>query len=343
MQAIRVAIIGYGKAAKTFHLPFINALTSYQLTAISTSQREALQADYPDVEHYMDASELIEKSDADLIVITAPNKAHYPLAKLAIAHGKHVLLEKPFVLNMAEGESLIAQAKAAGVVLTVNHNRRLDGDFFTIKQLIAEKKLGELKLFESHYDRFRPTVRQRWRENAGEPGSGILYDLGAHLIDQALELFGLPDKLTAHALSQRHNSQVVDYYHLILHYPSHQAILHSSSFCAAPALRFHLEGELGSYQKYGMDGQEEQLVDGHVEFAAEGELGSEQGYLYTQDTKQLITNQKGRYYHFYQQLAAAIQQQQPLLVTAEQALETIRLIGLAMQSEKEQRTLSVPK
>lgn len=338
MQPIRVGVIGFGNSAKTFHLPFINALPMFELVAISSSQSDALNAEYPNVAHYQDAMTLIEQSDAELVIITAPNQAHYPLAKAAIEKGLHVLLEKPFVIDIEQGKALIEQAKQAKVKLSVYHNRRWDGDFLSVKQLIEGRKIGKLKIFQSHYDRFRPEVKVRWRED-GQPGSGILYDLGSHLIDQALALFGKPLQVSADVLAMRDKSPAIDYFHLTLHYADHLVILHSSSLSAGPVLRFRLEGDRGSYVKYGIDPQEDQIKAGVIDTNSTQQAGEETGILYTSEGKTSITNIQGGYHHFYRQLAKSLMHNTPLPVSAEQALDTIRIIQLAEQSQKQQKTL----
>ncbi|RAH18443.1 Gfo/Idh/MocA family oxidoreductase, partial [Vibrio vulnificus] len=160
---VKTAVIGYGFSAKTFHLPFIDALPELELCAISSSQQSAVLADFPQAEWYGDAYQMLDQSDAELVIITAPNDVHFPLAKYALERGKHVIVEKPFVTRKEDGAALIALAELQGRVLSVFHNRRWDGDFLTVKKLIETGQLGEVKLFESHFDRYRPEVRQRWR------------------------------------------------------------------------------------------------------------------------------------------------------------------------------------
>jgi len=195
-RVIKTAIVGYGFSAKTFHLPFVNALPEFEVSAISSSQVDAVMRDWPNAVHYFTVEEMLQNSDVQLVIITAPNDVHFSLAKLALENNKHVILEKPFVTKIADGQALISLAEEKGLILTVYHNRRWDGDFLTVKKLIAENKLGDIKYFESHFDRFKPTVRQRWREQS-QDGGGLLFDLGPHLIDQALQLFGLPEAVTA--------------------------------------------------------------------------------------------------------------------------------------------------
>lgn len=197
---IKTAVIGHGFSAKTFHLPFLTILADFQISAISSSQGDAVAVNYPDATVYPTAEDLILNSDAELVIITSPNVTHFPLAKLALQQQKHVLLEKPFVTTVAEGEELIALAEQQDRLLTVYQNRRWDSDFLTLKMLIESGKLGEIRYFSSHFDRFRPNKRDRWRELPGA-GTGIWYDLGPHLVDQTLCLFGMPQSLTGRCLA----------------------------------------------------------------------------------------------------------------------------------------------
>jgi predicted dehydrogenase len=339
-QAIKVAVVGYGFSAKSFHLPFIQCQDDYQLVAISSSQAEAIARDLPAVAVYATAEHMIRDCDAELIIITAPNQAHFPLAKLALENHRHVLLEKPFVNNVAEGEQLIELAESNNRLLSVYHNRRWDGDFLTVKKLLQQGKLGQLRYYESHFDRFRPQVQQRWREAPAE-GGGFLFDLGSHLIDQSLQLFGWPQAITADCRGMREGAQVVDYFHLQLHYADKVVVLHASPFCAGPVLRFKLEGDAGSYSKYGYDPQEGRLREGRLP-DHDGwcdEDAEHYGVLYSETGAQAIATESGGYQHFYQQLARAIQQQAALPVSAVEALQVIRLIELAMQSSRLGQTL----
>ena len=198
MQHIPVAIIGCGMSARTFHLPLIAASADFRLTALVSSRPQ------PDVAvaQFPDTAAMLAQSDAELVVITAPNAVHFSLAAQCLAAGRHVVLEKPMVNTVAEGRELMARAEHAGRLLSVFHNRRWDSDFLTLQSLLARGELGTLRFFESRWDRFRPEVRDRWRENPGV-GAGIWYDLGAHLLDQALTLFGMPQAVTGNCRALR--------------------------------------------------------------------------------------------------------------------------------------------
>lgn len=336
---IKTAVIGYGLSAKTFHLPFILRQPELELVAISSSQPQ-VSLDYPQIKHYQHGDELIRRSAAELVVITSPNDSHYPLAKQALLSGKHVLVEKPFVLTEAQGKQLFELADQQQRQLFVYHNRRFDGDFLTLQQLLGSGELGTIRYFESHFDRFRPVPRQRWRELQGE-GSGILYDLGPHLIDQAIALFGAPQAVSARCRALRQGSEAVDYFHLLLHYADKEVVLHSSPFSAHTTTRFIVQGDLGSYHKTGLDPQEDALRAGLIPGGAGWGLEPEvmYGVVATAEKQRAYPTLAGDYQQFYQQLVAALQQGKSSLVSATEALQGIRLIELALQSQSGGRTV----
>ena len=238
---LKTALVGFGLSATVFHIPFIRVSSAFELIAISSSQKDAIQRSLPEVTVYDSAESMIKHSDADLIVITAPNKVHYSLMHLALSHDKHVIIEKPFVTSVEQGEKILELSRSKNKVLAVFHNRRWDGDFLTVKHLLKAGKLGSVKYFESHFDRFRPVVQQRWREQPAD-GAGVLYDLGPHLIDQVLDLFGMPETVTARCLATRECAEVTDFFNLWLHYPDKEVVLQSSPYAAAPIRRFHIQG-----------------------------------------------------------------------------------------------------
>lgn len=339
---IKTAVIGYGLSAQTFHLPYLAGLPQFELVGISSSQREQIEAAWPGVPVFASAETLIADSGAELVVITAPNAVHFSLAKLALEQDKHVLLEKPFVNTREEGLVLQALAAQRGRRLAVYHNRRWDGDYLTLQQLIRSGAVGQVSYLESHFDRFRPEVRARWREQPG-PGAGTWYDLGSHLLDQVIQLFGLPRALTGRCLAQRPGASVTDYFHVQLHYADKEVVLHSSSHSAGPNLRFQLQGSQGSYVKWGLDPQEAQLRAGldPLEPAFGTEPASAHGTLYRAETAEVIATEPGAYVQFYRQLADAIHGTGPLPVTAEQALQGLRLLELAERSSALGQTLAV--
>ncbi len=339
---VKTAVIGYGFSATTFHLPFIKALPQLELSAISSSQQANVEADWPDAVWYADANSLLDNSDAELVIITAPNDVHYSLAKKALENGKHVIVEKPFVTRVEEGKELIALAEEKGLVLSVFHNRRWDGDLLTVKRLIDEGRLGEVKLFESHFDRYRPEVRQRWRETAQE-GGGILFDLAPHLLDQALTLFGMPEAINAQCRIMRPGSTTNDYFNLILHYPEHFVHLHGNLYSPEPNMRYKVLGSLGKFEKYGLDPQEECLKQGvePISFGWAKEDEANYGKLYLENESHTIKTDSGCYEMYFKGIAEAIRLGKENPVPAKEALNNIILIQMAMESSETGQTLKV--
>lgn len=336
---IKTAVIGYGFSARYFHIPFIENSDQFQLLAVSSSNRDVGE-NLPSVICYATATELIEKTEADLVIITAPNHAHFSLAKACLLAGKQLILEKPMVTTEEEGEILISLAKEQGLMLTVYHNRRWDGDFLTVKQLIEDKAFGDVRLFESHFDRFRPLVRDKWKEMAGE-GTGVWFDLGSHLLDQVVLLFGKPLGITARCLCLRDNSDATDYFHVQLHYDQFEVSLQSSPFCAHQKLRFRIEGTQGSYHKYHFDPQEGDLL---ADYSLDSnDWGMEpiehNGTLCLGEGIQVVPTLAGDYAQFYQGVADAITQGKKPPVDAKDALFIIHLLQLAEESSQKGKTM----
>jgi predicted dehydrogenase len=260
-RPIRVGLIGYGYAGKTFHAPLIKSVSGLDLTVVGSSKRDVVLADLPNVAVHSNMDDVATHPEVDLVVIASPNESHYPLAAAALQAGKHVVVDKPFTVNLADARSLGQRAKERGKLLSVFHNRRWDSEVLATKAILESGVLGEIRHFESHIDRFRPQVRQRWRETAG-PGAGLWFDLGPHLIDQALQLFGLPQTINASFAVLRKGGETDDWAHVQLNYMSLRVILHASLLVAGGAPRSALHGTLGSWAKFGADVQERQLVAG---------------------------------------------------------------------------------
>ncbi|MFK3648935.1 oxidoreductase [Lysobacter enzymogenes] len=258
---LRVALIGYGFAGKTFHAPLIAATPGLALNLIGSSDAAKVAVDFPRAAVVADPLQAATDARADLVVIATPNHSHAPLARAALAAGKHVVVDKPFTLDLAEARELAALARRHDRVLSVFQNRRWDSDYLGVRQAIESGRLGEVAHFESHIDRFRPQVRERWREQAG-PGTGVWWDLGPHLADQALQLFGLPERVFASLATQRDGAVVADWAHVVLEYPRRRAILHAGMLAAGGSPRFLVHGSAGSLVKAQADRQEAQLLAG---------------------------------------------------------------------------------
>jgi len=335
---IKVGVIGYGMSAKVFHLPLISDNDQFQLTAICTSQNKLVSEKYPAISTYPKVDEFIQHSGVDLVVITTPNVMHYAIAKSCLESGLHVVIEKPMTATSAEAEELVKLAKKHQLTLSVFHNRRWDGDFLTVKKLVNNDSLGEIRLFESHFDRLRPIVSDKWKEHPGM-ATGVWFDLGAHLVDQALCLFGLPTSVTASCLALRDNSKTTDYFHVQLHYPELEVILHSSPYAAGPNSRFNIQGSKGCFIKYGLDIQEEQLKKGML--PSQQTFGKDKpehyGILYSNSKESIIiseeiTTEPGDYQQFYLAIAKAINSGEPVPVSGEDAVNVIKILELAVQS-----------
>lgn len=258
---IHVALIGYGYAGKTFHAPLIRSVSGLKLTTVVSRDAAKVHADLPEATVVADAHAAIADPNTSLVVIASPNDTHAPLARAALEAGKHVVVDKPFALDLTQARELAAIAQRHGKLLSVFQNRRWDSDFLGVRQAMESGVLGEVKHFESHIDRFRPQVRVRWREQPGA-GSGLWYDLGPHLIDQALLLFGLPDRVLASLAIQRTGGEVTDWAHVVLMYGERRIILHASMLVAGGSTRFTVHGTQASLVKPHADRQEAQLLAG---------------------------------------------------------------------------------
>lgn len=262
MTALDVILAGYGYAGRTLHAPLLAAVPGLRLTGVVSSRPEAVRADLPDVAVAPDLeAALVACPQARLVVIATPNHTHEPLALQALEAGCHVVVDKPVTLGADAARGLADRAAARGLVASAFHNRRWDGDFLALRKLLADGVVGTPAVLESRVDRFRPQVRPRWREQPG-PGAGLWYDLGPHLVDQALLLFGRPQDITADIGAQRDAGAADDWFHVILRYGRLRVILHATTLAAAPGPRFAMHGDAGSWIKHGMDSQEAWLKAG---------------------------------------------------------------------------------
>jgi predicted dehydrogenase len=324
VRPVRVALFGSGFGGKVFHAPLIRTTPGLELASILTSRSDPREA--------FDAPEI------GLIVISTPNGTHFDLARQAIAAGKHVVVDKPFTLTVAEAEELAHLALRTGVLLSVFQNRRWDSDFLTLRQVIASGELGEIVHFESHYDRFRPVVVSRWKDDAG-PGSGIWYDLGPHLADQALQLLGPPESVFADFAMQRDGAQAVDYFHVVLRYPNVRVVLHASTLVAEPPRRFELHGKRGSCVKHGMDIQEDLLKRGDLPGAPGWGTDPNAGVLTTwagdERVQKSVPNLPGGYPRYYEAIRDAILKGAPNPVPPEDGIAVMRVIEAGIRSAAE--------
>ncbi len=343
-HVLNVALVGYGFAGKVFHAPLIAGTPGLALHTVVSGDAAKVHADHAEVRVHGRVDDAFTDDAVDLVVISAPNAMHAPLALAALAHGKHVVVDKPFTLTVKEAEEVLDAAAQTGRVASVFQNRRWDADFLTLRSLIDADTLGRVAEFHSHFDRFRPHVQDRWRER-DEPGGGLWYDLGPHLIDQALQLFGLPQAITADIDQLRDGAQAPDYFHATLHYPHHRAILHASALVAGNGLRFAVHGTRGSYLKHGLDVQEDQLRAGVVPGAPGWGVDTRAGEIVHERDGRLVTEvataRAGDYRQYYAGMRDAILHGTPPPVTAQQAIDVMRLIELGMRSSIERNEIAL--
>lgn len=327
MRSLSVGLLGFGLAGSVFHAPLILSEPRLQLKAVASSRVDDIRRSAPGAEATT-VEAMIADPGIDLVVIATPNTSHAPLAREALLAGKHVVIDKPMATTAAEADELIALAERQGRLLTVFQNRRWDNDFLTLRACLEKGEVGRPYHYEAHFDRFRPQIKQGWREQA-LAGSGVLFDLGAHLIDQALTLFGMPDRILADVGTQRPDAQVDDWFHIVLGYGPMRAILHCGTVVCRPGPRFQLHGDRGSFLKHGMDGQEAALRAGGMPTEADWGLDDPENHallVQADGLERRVETLRGDYPAFYRGVAAAILDGAPLPVTAEQARDVLTVL-----------------
>ena len=348
---IHTGIIGFGLSGRVFHAPFIDVIEGFELTKISTANQERQKTAtncYPTTEIVPEPNSIISDPNIDLVIVASPNTDHFRWSKEALLAGKHVVVEKPFTVNVAEADELIEIAKKQNKILTVYHNRRFTSDTKTVKKLLESGLLGDIVEYETHFDRFRinPRPRGAWREEP-LPGSGIFYDLGSHLIDQALWFFGMPEAVTATIDNQREWAKADDHFDVRLHYSGFVATLKSGMICRIPGPTYLLHGTNGSFVKYGLDIQEATLDSGVKPVGKDwgrepkdiwGTINTEYKGVKIQGK---LESEQGDYKDYFINLRDAINGKSKIAVKPEEARNVIKIIELAFQSNKEKRTVEV--
>jgi predicted dehydrogenase len=336
---LNVGLVGFGFAGKTFHAPVIRVVHGLRLTTI-VQRHGAPDPRYADVEFVPSLDELLARA-IDLVVIATPNASHHPIAKQCLLAGRHVVIDKPFTTTAAEAEELVQLGTAKGRVLSAYQNRRYLGDFVTLRQLLSEAVLGRVTIFESHFDRFRPELRPgAWREQP-RPGSGVWFDLGSHLLDQALVLFGTPHAIAADIRIEREGAAADDAFDVTLHYPHMRALLRASMLAASPGPTFTVHGTNGSFVKYGLDPQEAALKSGRTpdEPNWDAEPSEMYGKLTTLEGTRTIPTIPSSFTHYYENVRDAILGKAPLAVTPEQARNVMYGLELAVASSRKRCVL----
>jgi len=342
---LRTGLIGFGLAGQAFHAPVVRSVPGMELASILERRGSLAQQKYPDVRIARTVDEVLADETIRLCIVATPNASHFEIAERCLLAGRDVVVDKPFTNTCEEGRKLVRLAHERGRLLTVFHNRRWDGDFLTVRKLLSAGSVGRLASYESHFDRFRPEPDPAaWRERS-EPGSGTLYNLGPHLLDQAFVLFGTPEAVTAQVYSQREGAAVDDAFDIRLEYGGFHALLRASTVAYAPGPRFIAHGTRGSFIKEGLDPQEECLRRGELPTGPHwGEEKEDQwGTLYLAGDSpkvEKVKTEPGDYRVFYANVRDAILDGAPLGVTARDGLQTIRAIEIALQSSRERRTVA---
>jgi len=329
--SIRVGLIGHGLSGAYIHGPLLEAAEPFRIVLVATARPEGLRLRRDAPRCVEDPIAACSSDDVDLVVIASPNDTHYRLGRAALEAGKHVVIDKPFVLSAAEAGELIALARSRGLCLSVFQNRRLDGDFLALKRVLRDEELGELLLFEARWDRFKKALTPGWRYGPGS-GAGLLWDLGPHLIDQALQLFGTPDRWSADLGRQRPRAAVDDYFELTLWYGRMRCILSASTSVAGARPRFAAHGTLGSYVTVGVDPYEAALRSGEQprDPAFRSRLPMMQADRIDVDSQHHpLRIEAGRWEEFYPDVASGILNGTATASAAEHALATIAMIESA--------------
>jgi len=339
VQDIGVGLIGYGLGGRAFHAPFVRGTPGMVLRAVVSRDAAKVHADLPGMAVVPDVAKLLATPDIDLVVVSSPDELHAEHAIMALAASKHVLVDKPFATSLEDARMIAAAGEAAGRLVSVFQNRRWDADFLTLKRLIADGSLGDVVQFESHFDRWRPVVPAVWKEaRAG----GSWQDLGPHLVDQALQLFGRPEGVSADIAALREGAPGPDYFHVSLRYPHRRVLLHSSKLVAAHSLRFAVHGTRGSWIKHGLDTQEAASVARQVPGEGDWGLDPTEGLLTDIDGRPAaIENARGDYRQLWLQLAAAIRGEGPNPVPARDGIEVIEIIEAGLLSAAQRREIAL--
>lgn len=336
---LNVGLVGFGLAGQVFHAPVIRTVQGLRLTTI-VRRSGAGDPRYPDVAFVTSVEELLARP-IDLVVVATPNTSHHPIARQCLLAGRHVVVDKPFTTTLAEARELVRLAHEQRRLLSVYQERRYTGDFVTVQQVVSTGELGRVVRYEAHFDRFRPELKPgAWRERP-LPASGVWFDLGPHLLDQALLLFGIPQAISADIRVERTTAAVDDAFDVTLHYPELRALLCASVLAAEPGPSFAVHGTQGSFVKHGLDPQEEALKVGRSPDEPDWDREPPQRYgtLTTAQGARRVPTIPSSFTRYYENVRDVLLGKAELAVTAEQALDVMRGLELAVASSREGRVL----
>jgi predicted dehydrogenase len=347
MHPIQTAVCSFGMSGWVFHAPFIQAHPAFNFYGVLERTKNLAQEKYPAVKVFRTLEDMLADEKIELVVVNTPNKTHYDFTRQALIAGKHVICEKPFTVQASEAEALIQLAKTQQKKLAVFQNRRYDSDFKIIKSIVQQHALGNIVEAEFHFDRFKEELSPKLHKETPGMGTGALYDLGSHLIDQALQLFGMPQAVFADIVAMRPGSLVDDFFELLLFYP-HSRVRIRASYQVREALPgYVLHGSKGSFIKPKTDVQEAQLQAGKLPTDADYgiEPETEKGLLHTEVDgtviREYVPSMRGNYLDFYEGMYQAIRHDAPLPVSAEDGKKVIEIIEAAFKSQQERRIIDL--
>lgn len=342
MQLVKTGLCAFGMSGKVFHAPFLKEHPGFFLSAIVERTKEDSKEKYPDATIYRSVEEMLNQADIELVVVNTPVQTHFEYTKMALEAGKNVIVEKPFTVNVAEAEELVRLAEQKGLFLSVYQNRRFDRDYLQVQKIISEGKLGNIKEVEIRFDRFRtdPSGKAH-KENPEAVGSGSLHDLGSHLIDQAMQYFGTPEKLFADVFSMKGKEFANDYFEMILFYQNNLRVrLKSSVFTKEAHYAYAVHGDNGSFLQERTDNQENELVAGAIpEYGKDWvqPLQETDGVLNFlnengQTERILTSSEPGNYMNYYQQIYEFIVFGYALPSPAGEIVRNMKIIDTAIES-----------
>jgi scyllo-inositol 2-dehydrogenase (NADP+) len=339
---LNVALIGFGLSGRYFHAPFLKTTDGFTISQVMTRNAQSVHEFDADIEVVTDCDAIFENKDIDVVFVCSPNDTHFEYAQKALEAGKHVVIEKPFANSVLEAEKLIEIANRSELVLTAYQSRRWDADFLTIQNLLNQGVLGHINEFEARFDRFRPEVLHGTWKEIPKAGAGGFYNLGSHLIDQALVLFGNPDYVTATIKTIREAGITDDYFDVRLDYADKRVILKSNVLAYQNELRYVIHGSEGSFIKSGLDIQEDILRKNILPNTPDWgqEPDSQWGAVYSESQNGKVPSLAGNYRAFYSNLYDAIVHKKPLAVQPNQALNTTKVIELAFDSSRLKRSMA---
>ena len=347
MQKIKTALLSYGMSGKVFHAPFIAYHEGFELLGSWERSKKIIQQDYPNTTSFPTIEAILENKAVELVVVNTPVATHFEYAKKALLAGKHIIVEKAFTVTVAEAEELAVLAKQKGLKLAVFQNRRWDSDLKTVRKVLLDGSLGEIVEAEFHFDRYNPNLSPKQHKETANEGAGILKDLGPHIIDQALYLFGFPEAVAATIRKTRANSLVDDWIDIQLFYPELSVRLKAGFFIRECVPAYQLHGTKGSFLKHRGDVQEDDLKLGKKpNLDSWGtEVLDHQGIIHTEIDGKIIHGKiptlQGNYYSFFEGIYNSIVNNEPEPVTAQDGVRVMQIIEAAIQSNKDKRTVDL--